>query len=221
MLVPPSIHVESLVRLPGDGPGFLELERRRCVLRSPAGELGDTFIYDHVLRQNLDAVVIVAHYQREGVSWIYLRSCVRPPLAFREEGSGERSTPSAANQWELPAGLIETPGELEAAARRCAARELCEEVGFEAAPEAFQPLGAAVYPSPGVIAERQLFLVVEVDPSRRRAPSGDGSELERTGEVLAVPLEAALTACRDGHLQDSKTELGLRRFHDSPWASRR
>jgi ADP-ribose pyrophosphatase len=132
-----------------------------------------------------------------------LRSALRPPAAHRAEEPKHDGV-----LWELPAGLIE-PGEQPAA---CAARELFEELGFVASPDAMRPLGPWTFPAPGVIGERLLYFAVEVHPSAREKPAGDGSPLEDAAVIVAVPLEEALHHCATGAILDQKTELGLRRL---------
>jgi ADP-ribose pyrophosphatase len=158
-----------------------------------------------VERRPLDACVIAAHYVESGRVWVYLRSAIRPPAELRrEEPSG------VGAQWELPAGLIE-PGESPA---RAAARELDEELGFRLPDEAFAPLGSWMLPCPAVIGEVHWFFHAEVDPKTRKTPEGDGTPLEEGAEIIAVPLDDALAACRNGEVRDAKTELALRRLAD-------
>jgi ADP-ribose pyrophosphatase len=172
----------------------------------PDGTESKPFSYDIADRRAIDAAVIVAHFVSGGVRHVYLRSAVRPPCALRaldpvREGS----------MWEVPAGLIE-PEEDPAEA---AARELGEELGFRADASDLSPLGPWMFPVPGMIAERNFYYGVEVDPSRRAAPTEDGSALERAASICAIPLSQALEHCRSGAIRDAKTELGLRRLADA------
>jgi ADP-ribose pyrophosphatase len=68
---------------------------------------------------------------------------------------------------------------------------------------------------PGAIGERHHFFRVEVSPREQRTPSEDGSVLERRAAIAAVPLPEALQLASEGALEDSKTELGLRRLADA------
>ncbi len=220
----PKVRVETKSRLSSSEEGFLALDRRRCfLLRGEAGmrleRAGAEFTYDFVRRWAPDAAAIVAYCFIDGQPHVYLRSCVRPPLSFREEEDGSFQAPDGPCFWELPAGIIEEKGPFEEAARACAARELHEELGFDIAPEQLQLLGPPVYPLPAMIAERQVFFCVEVDPQKRGAPAEDGSPLENEGQIICIPLRDALSAVSKGMLPDSKTELGLRRFQES-WPSR-
>ena len=184
--------------------GFVNLRRLDLVARFPSGATSEPFAYDLVDREALDAVVIVAHFVREGRRQVFLRSCVRPPAALRDPGTHDTGL------WELPAGLID-PGETPAAA---AARELEEEVGVRVDSDKLHPLGPFTYPAPALIGERHTFFHVEVDPSACGTPSEDGSVLEREAAIVALPVDEALTHCRDGAIRDAKTELGLRRFRE-------
>jgi ADP-ribose pyrophosphatase len=183
--------------------GFLNLQRLTLVARYPDGTESAPFAYDVATRACLDAAVICAHFRRDGVRHVFLRSAVRPPCALRE-----LSPPHDGLLWELPAGLIEI-GEAPAA---CAARELEEELGVIARPEDLAELGPWTFPVPGMCGERQLFFHVEVDPDRRARPTEDGSALERHAAVCALPLAQALEECRRGAIRDGKTEVALRRL---------
>jgi ADP-ribose pyrophosphatase len=181
------------------------LNLRRLDLVAGMGEGPDSppFRYDLATRDSLDAVVMAAHYRAEGVRRLFLRSAIRPALAFR-------SIPPFHDGalWEVPAGLVE-PGESPADA---AARELAEELGFDVEPSELVALGPPAFPAPGIIAETHYFFHTEVDPRRRRCPEGDGSVLEESALVFDLPLAEALDHCRTGVLRDAKTELAIRRL---------
>jgi ADP-ribose pyrophosphatase len=183
--------------------GFLNLRRLELVAHFPDGTSSAPFPYDIATRACLDVVAIVPHYVEGGIRYVYLRSSLRPPLAFRAD-----APPSGGVAWELPAGLIdegETPAE-------AAARELEEEIGFHLVAEAMKPLGPTTYPVSGMCGESHTLFETEVDPARRGVPSEDGSPLERGAAVVAVPLAEALDHCRTGAIRDAKTELALRRL---------
>jgi ADP-ribose pyrophosphatase len=114
----------------------------------------------------------------------------------------------------LPAGLVEPNEQSRDGVRRCAARELEEELGFVVSDKRLTPLGPSTYPAPGIIGERHFYFQVEVDPSTRGEPSHDGSPLEHEGRVTAMELDAALEQCALGVLEDAKTELALRRLKE-------
>jgi ADP-ribose pyrophosphatase len=183
--------------------GFLDVRRLDLVARYPDGTESAPFPYDVAARAALDAVVIAARFVEDGVPHVYLRSAVRPPCALRGVPPEHE-----AELWELPAGLVE-PGEDPAAA---AARELAEELGFTAAVEAMRPLGGWTFPAPGMIGERHIFFVVDVDPKQRQVPTEDGSALERAAAIVSLPVADAIEHCRRGAIRDAKTELALRRL---------
>jgi len=101
--------------------------------------------------------------------------------------------------WELPAGVLASPDEAPAA---CAARELREEVGLEAAE--LRHLGTMLT-TPGFCDERiHLFLARGL---REGAPHRDADEV--IAEIARVPLPDALAMVRRGEIVDGKTIAGL------------
>lgn len=200
----PAIRLEVSRRIvPAEARPFLDIERFELVAHYPDGSASAPFAYDVVTRRALDAVVIVAHFDRDGERFVFLRSALRPPLALR-------AAPPAvdAGLWELPAGLVE-PGEDP---RGAAARELEEEVGIRLEASALVELGGWALPAPGMVGERHVFFHAPVDPAAVRTPTEDGSALERFASIVPFALSRALAACRSGALRDEKTELGLRRL---------
>lgn len=201
---PPKVELEiASEEKVGDG-GFLRIRRVELVARR-----GDTrsprFAYDTLDRKALDASVMVVHHKDDdGRVYVWMRTCVRPPLALRP------APPQDPVCWEVPAGLIE-PGESPALA---AARETEEELGFAVKEQDMKPLGPSMAPAPAFIGELHHYFHVEVDPTTRTEPGGDGSPLESDAIIVAVTLDDALAACRRGEVTDGKTELALRRFAD-------
>lgn len=197
-----------------DPTGFLELKRRVLRVRFADGTLSPPFEYDAIGRGRLDAVVMAAHYRdKNGRRCVYLRSALRPPVALRPievRPVPEKDTLGAL--WELPAGLVEVAERSPLGLRRCAARELLEELGVEVDPGSLHDLGPSAFPAPGVIGERHFFFHVAVDPTRVVIPTEDGSALEQQAVVAAIPLDEALALVRSGAIEDEKTEVGLRRL---------
>jgi ADP-ribose diphosphatase len=193
--------------------GFLWLRRAELRVRFADGTASAPFEYDALGRARLDAVVIAAHFAAGGRRHVFLRSCLRPPVWMRPLDA--RPVPERADLgalWELPAGLVEVEERSPEGLRRCAARELLEELGFRVAPDALRPLGPASFPAPGIVGERHFYFHAEVDPAARLAPTEDGSALEKDAAVVAVPLDDALDLARAGGLEDAKSELALRRL---------
>lgn len=192
--------------------GFLRVRRRKIALTFSDGRVSPAFPYDEAWRVALDAVTMAAHFVDDrGVHRVYLRSAVRPPVALRPEEPVARAS-RQGGLWELPAGLVEHDEKGEEGLRRCAAREIEEELGLPVALESLVALGPGMFPSPGVIAERIYFYEVVVDPKTLVAPSLDGSPLEEGAEIVAYPLADALLLADEGFFDDMKTELGIRRL---------
>jgi len=213
----PVIHLDLVEELTPQQPaGFCRLVRRRLSARPGHGHGSAPFVYDWVERRALDAVVVAAYYVgAEGSPRVYLRSATRPPVALRDSSRLPRAEwLRHEGLWELAAGLIEDDEETSEGIVRCACRELEEELGFTVPANEMRPLGPSSLPSPGVIGERHFFFQVKVEPSQRKSPSLDGSALEQFGAIIDVSLSDALLACRNGEVEDAKTELGLRRLAD-------
>jgi len=211
----PKIELELLEDLsPPDQQGFLRLVRGRYRATYPDGTRSAPFIYDALDRKAIDAVVIAAHYlATDGTRRVFLRSAVRPPLTRRDRAHSPLPEEACdGHLWELPAGLVESDERSPSGVVRAAQRELLEELGFEVAVSALEPLGPSAFPAPGFVAERHFFFEVRVDPTARREPELDGSALEHFGAVVDLPLREALDLCRAGAIEDSKTELALRRL---------
>ena len=211
----PQISLELVEDLsPQQAPGFLRLIRHRYRALYPDGTRSEPFAYDMLHRPAIDAVVIVAHFLAStGERRVYLRSALRPPLTLRDPSRSPVPHEACDGRlWELPAGLIELAEQRPEGPRRAAQRELHEELGFDLPLEQLHPLGPSMFPVPGFAAERQFYFEGAVEPSGRSEPGLDGSALERFGVVVDVGLTEALELCRSGGIEDSKTELGLRRL---------
>lgn len=99
--------------------------------------------------------------------------------------------------WEIPAGTLE-PGE---APLECAARELTEEIGYEA--KHFEKITQTL-PAPGYTDE-QIHIFLATGLTRAEQNLEDDEVLE----VASVPFEKALEMIREGDIQDAKTIVGL------------
>jgi len=213
----PEIQLEQLEDLSPPGQtGFLRLVRRRYRVSYPDGTRSDPFVYDAVDRNAIDAVVIAAHFLApDGTPRVFLRSCFRPPLTLRDRAHSPLPEEACdGNLWELPAGLVEVSERSALGVAHAAQRELLEELGFQVDVAALSPLGHSTFPAPGFVAERHFFFEVRVDPHARREPELDGSPLEHFGAVIDLPVGEALELCRQGVIEDAKTELGLRRLQE-------
>jgi ADP-ribose pyrophosphatase len=204
--------VEEAPSSPGER-GFIYVRQLSLELQFEDGSTSSSFPYFCAERTRLDAVVVVAHYLRNGERFVVLRSSIRPPLVVRAQDSWPiPPTPSLGALWEVPAGLVEQDERSAEGLARCAARELLEETGFEVPVGDIKPLGPPTFPSAGMMSECHYFFHVEVDPDKRGTPPEDGSPLEQLATIVDLPLHEALVAVRRGEVQDAKTELALRRF---------
>ena len=101
--------------------------------------------------------------------------------------------------WELPAGVLDAPGEPP---RACAARELAEEAGVEA--RELTHLGT-IFTTPGFCDERiHLFLARGLRQAEQRHEAD-----EVIAEIARLPLAEALAMVRRGEIVDGKTIAGL------------
>jgi len=199
---------------PDEAHSFLRVRHQRLVATFANGSVSGEFAYDSVHRERLDAVVVVPHFKgSDGMERVVLRSALRPPVALRPlEARPVPERDSLGGLWEVIAGLVEPDERSPEGLLACAARELLEEAGFEVAPSALEPLGPSSFPAPGIIGERHFYFHVPVDPSARVPPTEDGSVLEQHAEIVDIPLLEALDLCRAGEIEDTKTELALRRL---------
>lgn len=146
--------------------------------RSPDGD-----VFDRQLIRNRGAVAIVPLHDDSTVTLIHQ---FRP--AF---GTGI---------WEIPAGLLDKPGEARADA---AIRELREEVGFIA--DSIREL-VTLRPAPGLSDERTtIFLATGLAFAGLEA---DGPE-ERFLHIERIPIDEIRTMIANGEIEDAKTVTGI------------
>jgi ADP-ribose pyrophosphatase len=199
---------------PKETDAYLSLYGLTVQNRYADGRQSTPYRYESVLRKHLDAVVLVLVTTMDGEPNVCLRTCIRPPLLMRKQlhlpQNDERSYFALL---ELPAGLVETDDIGEKGLRRRASAEALEETGYRLKPSEFSRLGAAPFNTPGVMAERCFFLKACIEDNRNRiTPKGDGSPVEEGGDIVWLPLTAAIAMCDRGEILDMKTELGLRRL---------
>ncbi|MBZ0237226.1 MAG: NUDIX hydrolase [Deltaproteobacteria bacterium] len=198
--------------------GFLALRRLRMRNRRADGSLSARYVCDFVVRPyGLDAVVVVVWHRRAdgGVS-VLVRDGLRPALYFGRDPA-TLPIPEAAPRrmlTELVAGIIEEGDRGEGGVRARAAAAVLEEAGFVVAADAVERLGAGSFPSAGSMPEKFHYVAVEVDPATQQPIAGDGSPMEEGAVTRWLDLDEAIAACVRGELEDTKTELGLRRLRD-------
>jgi ADP-ribose pyrophosphatase len=173
---------------------------------------------DFVVRpMGLDAIGVAVYTRARGGVEVLVRDCMRPPLVL---GRGDGPTPMPDPRRyvlspEIVAGVVEAEDKGEAGLRHRAAAEVEEESGYQVDPQRVVLLGAGSFPTPGMTAEKVFFAAVEVtDPDTTAAPAGDGSAMEEGAVCRWISLDAAITACVAGDIEDTKTEIALRRLRD-------
>ncbi len=108
--------------------------------------------------------------------------------------------PIRQRDWELPAGLLDVPGEDPADAAR---RELAEEVDLAAA--SWEPL-VSMFTSPGGSDEVvHLFLARGLSPLEAFAREDEEADIR----MAWIPLEDAVTAVLEGRIRNGIVMAGL------------
>lgn len=208
----PDIKIETLTQEIVKS-GFLGIDRRKVRFTYLDNSTAEMTV-DAVIKNSNDAVAIVAHFIKDNKPYVYLRSCLRPPLAFRdfEKDSGRPELPNVFSLWEIPAGLVDKEEVGQEGLIDAARRELHEEVGIDAPKADFKQLGPRSFSSVGMTAERIFYFEVMVDPNTIGIPLEDGSALERFGITHAFPLYELVEEIKAGNIVDSKTQVGITRL---------
>lgn len=216
---PPLIKIETLEQETVKS-GFLGIDRRKVKFIYPDNSTAEMTV-DSVIKNCNDAVCIVAYFVKNDITYVYLRSCLRPPLAFRDyindSGRSENNyideDPNHSGcLWEIPAGLVDKEERGFSGLIDAARRELHEEIGIDAPICNFKTLGPRTFSSVGMTAERIFYFEVEVDPDTIGVPLEDGSALEKHGEIISVPLSELVKELLAGKIVDSKTQMGIMRL---------
>jgi 8-oxo-dGDP phosphatase len=153
---------------------------------------GGSKAYRDVVKHK-DAVAIVALDCHDGSSLLKPTSRIALVYQYRH--------PLGKRIWELPAGLLDRPGEN---AQEAAARELEEEVGVTA--EDWEPL-VTIASSPGFTDETvTVFLASALEKVGR--PQGPDDE-EADMEVHWVPLEEAVKMVQGGVIVSAHSVAGI------------
>ena len=197
--------------------GYLTLHRLRVRTLYSDESRSDAYACEYITRGGVDAVC-VAIYAGDGPDRrVLLRECARPPCWFRR--NRELPLPALNKPYrtvtEVVAGVLEPGDEGLDGVRSRAAAEILEEAGFDVTPEQVELLGTAFFPTPGVYDEQVYIAAVRVDPTAQGKPTGDGSAMEEGAVLNWVPLEEAIERCRNGTIQDAKTEIALLRLRDA------
>jgi ADP-ribose pyrophosphatase len=208
--------VEDLSAQTPSDKGYLKVRRLKLRTRFADGTASEVFRYDAVDRAALDAVVVLmwsARAEAPRDPMVCVRTQLRPPLLLRRGRELVVPDPREALElWELPAGLIEADERGEEGVLECARRETEEETGFSLPRGEFARLGAPVFLSPGLCAEKIHLVKVRV-PDHQAAVEAKGDGVVEAGSTVAWwPLSECLARAEDGTIEDAKTELALRRL---------
>jgi len=216
--------VDDLAATTPSDRGFLKVRRLRLRARYANGTTSEVFPYDAADRAALDAVCIVLWTDNPDAPHdplVLLRSALRPPLLLRRNRDLVVPDARTAHElWELPAGLIEPDARGMEGVLTTAMRETEEETGFALPLREFAPLGAAVYLSPGLCAEKIHLIVARIADRGQVGTATTHEVLEHGAECAWWPLSTCLQRCAEGTLEDAKTELGLLRFAAARTAGR-
>ncbi len=172
----------------GGGAGVIAYQGKKTTVRVKEVTQADGHVMRYEIVERADAVAVVAlRPAPDGQPEIALVSQQRP----------------AVNQelLEIPAGLVE-PNE-RAHPERAAARELREEIGYDAGE---LRLLVAEYSSPGFTTE-----TISIYAASGLKESPEGQQLD-SGEQITVhwmPLDEAMERVRRGEIRDGKTILGI------------
>lgn len=194
--------------------GFLHLRRLRCRNLRSDGTASEIYRVDVVDRPRLDAVAVVIYRRHEaGALELLTRMNLRPAAWFRKDQ--HPAIPDGRSHLyceEIVAGLLEPTDVGEEGLRHRAAEETREESGFTVSPDEVRRLGGPILVAPGIISEKIFLCAVDVTGKMQKVPQGDGSPLEEGGVTRWWRLDELVAACREGEIQDAKTELGAYRL---------
>jgi ADP-ribose pyrophosphatase len=194
--------------------GFLQVRRLRCRNRRQDGSASPVYRVDVVDRPRLDAVAVVIHRRgADGTVELLTRLNLRPAAFFRKDKAKTvEPEPSHLFVEEIVAGLLELQDKGEAGIRRRAAAETLEEAGFTVSADEVRLLGGPIFLAPGILSEKVFLCAVDVSGHAPTTPGGDGTPLEEGGGLRWRALPDLLAACRQGEIQDAKTEVGACRL---------
>lgn len=196
--------------------GFLRVRRLVVANVYADGSRSRPYACDVLSRRRPDAVAILPYAEdADGTVRVALRSGTRPVVYLRKQK--DLLHPDEEDLLlllEMPAGLLEAEDAGADGIARRAALECEEETGVRVAPDAVEPLGAPLFPSPGVSDEKVFFRAVRATLDAAGERTTDGSVMEEAGELVVLELGEAIARCRAGTLPDMKTEVALVRLRD-------
>ncbi len=197
--------------------GFLRLRRLLLETEFDDGSRSRSYACDLIERPGVDAVALVLWRRASGGAVeVLLRECTRPAVYFRKDRTLQVPDGRVYRHLlELVAGILEEEDHGDEGVRRRASLEAHEEVGLRIDPAEVRRLGGGYFSCPGILAEKVYLCAAEVTDHEMARPEGDGSAMEEGGGTHWLELQDAIRRCTEGEIEDSKTELGLRRLADA------
>jgi ADP-ribose pyrophosphatase len=195
--------------------GFIRLLRLKVKHHYSDGSESTVYPCDIVELPSIDAVVVAIFWiDPDRRIQVGLRTNIRPAVYFRKDNPVKtgRNGKVYFHLLELVAGGVELSDINQGGLRRRVIHEVYEEAGFRCSDQQVIPLGGGSFSSPGIIGEKLFFFALEIDPKKKEPPPGDGHPMEEASEVRFVDLSRALLMCHSGEIEDTKTEIGLRRL---------
>ena len=194
---------------------FVRVRRLRLRHRYAGGQYSASYLFDMIEGSFADAVAIVLYYiDDDGKVWVGLRRGVRPSIYLRKHNpvKADLDGLSRLTYLEVVAGGVEY-GDLDTIGiDGRAVLEVREEAGFEVKVENMVSLGKGTFSSPGSGMEKLHYRAVQVDLGKGAEPKGDGHPLEEVSEFKFHELSEAISWCRQGIIEDAKTEIGFCRL---------
>lgn len=201
--------------------GFLRV--RRLVLRNRYldGSQSQPYNCDIVERRQVDAVAIVLYDDAPDSSGrrrvqVLLRRGIRAPIYLRHQMDNRgRPEPRYSSILEIVAGVLEEQDRGFEGVDQRAVEEASEEAGLRIGRSDISSLGASFFPSPGITPEKVYLAACHTNLHDRHEAEGDGSVMEEGASVEIYELAEAIAMCRNGKIQDAKTEIALLRLADT------
>lgn len=199
--------------------GFLRV--RRLILQNTYqdGTQSEPYNCDIVERRQIDAVSIALYDDvlvdgKKRIK-VLLRKGIRAPVYLRKDlDDKKRPEPLYSTIYELVAGVLEESDLGYEGVDHRAAEEAREEAGLSVENSDIGSLGASFFPSPGITPEKVYLSACKGNLEDRGEAEGDGSVMEEGATVDILDLRDAIAMCRNGKIQDAKTEIGLLRLAD-------
>lgn len=201
--------------------GFLRVKRLKLKNLYTNGTESAAYPCDIVERRQVDAVAIVLYEvvdtaeTGKKVVRVLLRKGIRAPVYLRQHDDlNGRDEPIYSSVYEIVAGVLEDQDRGYEGVDRRAVEEAREEAGMDIGPDAVASLGGSFFPSPGITPEKVYLASCRANLENRGEAVGDGSVMEEGASVEILDLKTAIKMCRDGEIQDAKTEIALLRMAD-------